>query len=366
MLKRWAWRAVVLAAVLGGLGCAAPLLFVGVTCWRPGARAAEPPAEAQRAAAGVPGYRREGAATFLTLPEWYIVYSTEEYAAFVATRPPSRFPWRASIGQYWRIYAAACHATRNEAAFDPGVHLRLAVIGVSFSGEQAAKGAYELTLGRLAEWAGGHATEEDVFARRTAEEYGRFMHTVPWYEFPFAAKLRGLWRETPRWGAHPARKWERRLVLSAEYGTKAVYGRLIRHATGAGYAPEDARLHAWMEDVPDDAFADTRVRKVRALGSRAWIVALPRSEAFTGVALGLVRRGARFRDIAGNDTIVLTALGPRDTRRVMPPAAIVFDERVLTNPVHTRIAVRAPVRSLGEVVASLERRGASIEHLYDY
>ena len=36
---------------------------------------------------------------------------------------------------------------------------------------------------------GGHVTEEDAFARRTAEEY--------------AAKLLALWRQTPLWGAAP-------------------------------------------------------------------------------------------------------------------------------------------------------------------
>src|SRR5262249_37729279 len=182
-------------AVLVLLG-ALPALFIGVGCYRPFAHPAEPPAETLRATAGVPNYAREGSATFLTLPEWYIVYSTEEYAAFLTTRPPSPVPWFGSISQFWRIYHAACRATRYEYAFDSGVHLMLGVIGVSFSAEQAVKGAYETTLGRLAESLGGHRTEEDVFARRTTAEYGRFMHTVPGYEFSFATKLRSLCRAT--------------------------------------------------------------------------------------------------------------------------------------------------------------------------
>jgi hypothetical protein len=359
--------AILVVALLIMLTVTLPTVFIAVSCYRPFTHHPGQAAEAFRATAGVPSYTREGSATFLTLPESYIVYSTEEYAAFVATRPPSRFPWFGSIAQFWRTYAGACRATRKAYAFDPGAHLMIGVIGVSFSAEQAVKGAYEATLGRLAEWVGGHGTEEDAFARRTAEEYGRFMHTVPWYEFPFAATLRTLWRETPLWGAHPGRKWERKVFLSAEYGAKALYGRLIRSATGAVYAPEDLEIRAWMEDVPDDAFADGRVKNVRTLGPRVFIVALPRYEKFTAVALGLVHRGARFRDIAGNDVIVLTAFGPRDARRALPPqAGVVLDEPVLTKPGVTRLAVRAPVRSLGEIVAALEARGATIEHLYDY
>jgi hypothetical protein len=354
-------------AVLVLLGGTLPGLLIGVSCYRPFAHPAEPPAETLRATAGVPNYAREGSATFLTLPEWYIVYSTEEYAAFLATRPPSQFPWFGSISQFWRIYHAACRATRYEYAFDPGVHLMLGVIGISFSAEQAAKGAYETTLGRLAESLGGHSTEEDAFARRTTAEYGRFMHTVPWYEFSFATKLRSLWRETSMRGAHPARKWERRAFLSAEYGTKAIYGRLIRWGTGAVYAAEDLEIRAWVDDMPDDAFSEPRVKKLRTLGPRSFIVALPRYEGFTPAALRLVRRGVHFRDIAGNDEIVLTALGPADARRGLPPqASVVFAEPMLTNPGVTRLAVRAPVRLLANVVSAVEASGATIEHLYDY
>jgi hypothetical protein len=357
----------VLLAGLIALTVTAPTVFIAVTCYRPFVQHAGLRGETLRATAGVPHYERAGSATFLTLPEWYIVYSTEEYAAFVATRPPSHFPWFRSIAQFWRTYTAACRATRRVYAFEPGVHVMLGVTGVSFSAEQAVKGAYETTLGRVAEWLGGHDTEEDAVARRTLQEYGRFMHTAPWYEFPFATRLRALWRETPLRGAHLVRKWERRGFLSAEYGTKAVYGRVIRSATGTVRAPEDLRLYAWAEDVPDAVFAEGRVKKVRTLGPRSFIVALPRYEQFTGVALDLVHRGARFRDIAANDVIVLSLLAPPDAGRGLPPqAAVVFEEPVLTSPRVRRLAVRAPVGALRETVAALEARGATIERLYDY
>src|SRR5262249_20145173 len=183
-------------AVLVLLGGTLPGLFIGVSCYRPFAHPAEPPAETLRPTAGVPNYARERLATRCRLPAWCIAYRTDEYAAFLTTRPRGQFPWLGSISQFWRIYHAACRATRYEYAFDPGVHLMLGVIGVSFSAEQAVKGAYETTLGRLAESLGGHRTEEDAFARRTTAEYGHFMHTVPGYEFSFATKLRSLCRAT--------------------------------------------------------------------------------------------------------------------------------------------------------------------------
>src|SRR5207237_9125162 len=104
------------------------------------------------------------------------------------------------------------------------------------------------------------------------------------------------------------------------HGTAAGYGRLVLAATGSAYAAEDQEIRAWMEDVPADAFADARVKNLRALGPGAFIVGLPRHDSFTAVALGLLRRGASFRDIAGNDVIVLPGLVPRDTHRVLRPA----------------------------------------------
>ena len=344
-----------------------PSVFIAVTCYRPFAARSLPSADTLRATAGIASYERAGAATFLALPEWYVTYSAGEYAAFVASEPPSRFPWFEAIARFWRTYAAACHATRDAYAFDPRAHTALGVLGVRFSIEHAIAGAYEKTLGRLAERLGGHDTEEDAFAWRTAQEYGRFIHVAPWYEFAFASKLRALWRQTPGQGPHLARKWERRVALSAGYATQAVIARFIRRATGTAHAADDTDIRAWVDDVSDEALADRRVRRLRTLGPHAYIVALPRGGAFTAAALDLVRRGARFRDIAGNDIIVLSALGPPDARRhVPPPASVVLDERLLTNPVVARLAIRAPVRSLGDVIAALQAGGATIERLYDF
>lgn len=365
-VRGWLWHHRAPRWILLGLGTVAllavvaPAAFVAVACVRPGVTAAERPDDVRRVADGVSGYYRPESATYLTLPEWYIVYSTEEYAAFIEEHPPSAFPHLGAIRQFWRIYAAVCAATRSAYPFDPGTHLMLAVIGMSFTAENAIKGLYESTLGRLSEWIGGHHTDEDAFAYRTARAYGAFMHTVPWYEFPFAGRLSALWQDTSLWGPAPLRKCERKVVLSAEYGVKAAYGWLIRQGTGAVYVAEDQQIHA---RVAGDAAGDPRLRKVKDVAPDSAVVILPRYEPFTNIVIALARRGTRFLDIAGNDVIVLTALTPRSRRR---SADLLFAEPILTDPTTERIAVRAPVRSLHVIVPALEAEGARIEHLYDY
>jgi hypothetical protein len=359
-------RIVKAAAVAAAVAVVWSGLFIGVRCYSSGSRPQVVPPEVQRASAGVSGYGREEASTFLTLPEWYIVYNTEEYARFIGRQSPAAFPYLGSTRQFWRYYGGACGATKGAYPFSTGNHVMLAVIGSSFTVEYVVKGFYENTLGRLSEWISGRDTPEDAFARKTAVEYGAFMHTVPWYEFPFFARLSQLWRETPWRGPHLARKWERRIALTAEYGVKGVYGWLIGLSSGAAYGPEDLRIHVRLDNAADAVFADGVVRKVKPLGARAFIVTMPRYEAFTARTKILVGQGVRFLDVAGNDEILVTLLAPASFKASDIGGVVVLDDPFLTDPGTRRIAVTVEVRSLHEIVPRLEKMGATIEHVYDY
>jgi hypothetical protein len=340
----------------------APALFIVVRCSGSGSQPASAVAELAR---GITGYARGESLTFLTLPEWFIVYSTEEYAHFIGQHRPSGFPYFGSIGQYWSYYGSVCAVTRREYAFDAGYNTMLGVIGTSFTVENVIKGLYENIVGRMSEWVGGIDTPEDALARRTALEYGAFMHTVPWYEFRFAGRLRSLWTDVPLWGPHVIRKWERRFALTAEYAVKAGYGWVIWKATKAAYGDEDLRIHAVVTDAPREIFDDPRVRLVRAGGDRSFVVTLPRYEQFTHTVLGLQARGIRFVDIAGNDEILVTAIVPA-AMQYQSQGGVIASRPILTDASRKRIAVRAPVRSLSDVIAHLKERRGSIEHLYDY
>ena len=351
--RLWIKRAAIAAVCLVALLVVPAGLFIGFRCY-------------SRQATETTQGSRDESSTYLTLPEWYIVYSTEEYASFIGREAPSRFPYFRSVGQYWSYYGGVCDATKGRYRFNPGTHLMLGVIGVSFSIEDGVKGVYESTIGRLTEWLASHDTEEDAFAARTATEYGRFMHTIPWYEFPFGAKIAALWGETSLWDSHLIRKWERKAALTLEYGLKAIYGRVIGGGTHTVYAPEELEIQAWVEDAPDSIFADPAVRKVIERGPHSYTVMVPRYEAFTVTALSLIGSGARFRDIAGNDEILITAIAPLAFDGTLPEGSLLFHRPILTMPGFERVAVLAPVGSLHAVVRHLRERDVRIEHLYDY
>ena len=229
---------------------------------------------------GLPGYSRPEDDTFLTYAEWYIVWSYQEKAAWQQQHMPSGFPYFSAIGQYWSGYCCSYGVVHGRYPFNFGDHLMLVVIGTSFSVEYAFKGAYENSVGRLAEWIGGHEpTQEDQYAARVAWKYGLFVADRPFYEFPFFAALKGLWKETSLWGPHAVRKWERKGWLSLDYGIEAAYCSLIELASHATYGVEDDVTYAWIEDAPESVLLRVPVViTVKPVGSDSIIAKMPRHQ----------------------------------------------------------------------------------------
>jgi hypothetical protein len=358
--------AVATVTVVGLIVVAVPARFIGAHCFSVRTQLRHRPPEIVQASADVAGYLRDGSSTFLTLPAWYVVYSAEEYAAFVRSRAPSRFPYFAAIRQYWRYYASSCGGTKRVYPFDARAHLILGLTGLGYTLDNIVKGAYENTVGVVTESIGFYHTEEDVFARKTARQYAEFMHTVPWYDFPFAARLEALWKETPLWGLDVVRKWERRLALSAEYSLMATYAGIIRLGVDTVRKPEDLVIHAWIDSASDRIFEDDRIRKIKTLDDGSYIVTIPRFEGFTPMVTALTKHGVRFREFAGNDQILLTAIAPSALEFRLATGELLLKEPLLTNPGATRIAVKVPVESLHAVLADLASHRITIERLYDY
>src|SRR5262249_4450759 len=68
------------------------------------------------------GYSRPEEQTFLTLPEWYIVFSYDELASFLKNHSPSDFPYYKSIGEFWSIYWKVYQVTKNHYPINWGYH----------------------------------------------------------------------------------------------------------------------------------------------------------------------------------------------------------------------------------------------------
>ncbi|HEV3051015.1 MAG TPA: FAD-binding oxidoreductase [Longimicrobium sp.] len=327
---------------------------------------------AERAAIDrVPNYARPESQSFLAHPEWYIVYSADEYAAWTRDRLPHGFPYARSIGQYWRNWGQVARASRRENPGNGEYSLMLGVIGVSYSVEYALKGAYENTIGRVTAWtAGGRATDEDRFAARVAADYGTFIHTIPWYQYPFGRELKALWTDVPLWGRAPVRKWERRLSLTVEYGIKAVYASMISGATGAAYAPEDLQIGAVVYgDTASLAPGDRRVVARRQIGPRHSLVTIQRYDAFWQVMRDAARRGEAtpIVEIAGNDDIVVTGVAPANWRYVGPDAEFLYALPLPSDARRIRPVLKVRTRDLLPFLHRVQAEGRlTVDHVYDY
>ena len=316
---------------------------------------------------GMKGYKRDEAQTFLTLPEWVLVYNPAEYADYLGHNEPSGFPYFHSIGQFWGTYRKIYGVTRKQYPFNFGYHFMVMVIGTSYTVEYGVKGLYENSIGRVAEWtASGEATAEDRFGAAMAQRYVDFIRVRPWYEYSFLRELKGLWRQ-PWWGRHPVRKWERRFILSAEYLVKAPYAGLITLGTRAAYGTADKEILAIADKVPESILdLDDRVRVVGRLEDGGTLLGMPRYEEFRDAAMHLAQGGVHFRELAGNQNILMTSVVPEAWSYSLPAGKVVLSEPMLTHADARRIGVIVPVPALDSVLLDFARQKVPVEHLYDY
>ena len=313
-------------------------------------------------------YARRESDSYLSFPEWHIVYAYEDLAGVLQRGNESEFAYGRQIVGFWR---SLCRLTgvvtaRERVATDTKVMLY--TIGWSFTVELALKGAYEKTVGRLFEWwRGPDKTAEDEFVARDMQAYARFLHQTPWYAYPFTARLLDFWRSTPWQGGHRLRKLERRGLVTTEYGVKAVYGAVIGYASTTALGAADQEILTVVTGLDaTDAAQEPTLKFVRVLGGGRTLVRTPRYQAYTDLLVRLARRGRNVVEIAGNQRILVTVLAPAGPLPRLPGVDELFEAPLQSRPERRRIGLDVAVPQLAATIRALEKAGVSIEHIYDY
>lgn len=249
------------------------------------------------------------------------------------------------------------------------------VIGLSFSAEYALKGLYEATIGRITERIASvsekapPSTATERFMQRIAEDYARFIRDLPWYEFPFRKKLEELWELGHFQGESWVRSRERKLFGLLELSAKTIYSGLIKWATASAYEPEDFFLFAKVSEFSPHKLKDLeklQVELVRDAGKDQQIIAIPRYESFTKATPSLIEQGVRFHEIAGNQTIALTVLSPRDWKPDPKEGEVFLEWEILTEPKLKRVAIAVQIEHFHRSLISLITQKVRIDHIYDY
>lgn len=366
------WRKALYAAravtLLGALGIAGTIAGVEKSCVADGPT----PAITSDFAIADAGYARQQGDSFLTFPEWYIVHAYNDLAGVTEKASESGFDYLASIRGFW---TSLCGATRQASRSGPATADQKAtnyIIGFSFTLEMALQGAYERSIGALSEWTtGGRNTAEDAFNLALLKEYGAFLYQTPWYQFPFGARLKQFWRETPF--VPSIRAVERRGSLSLQYGGRAGYAALMRFI--AGYDPADLTIRSVVGGLsPVELGAIGGVKVIRevtaANGERGVLVETARYAAFDAFVRELTHHsGAALLEIAGNHRILITAVLPetdKDGGLTASGAVPIFNLAIQSSPGLRRLGVDTPVRDLVRDVGQIEAAGYKFEHAYDY
>lgn len=299
-----------------------------------------------------PDQHRPEARTLMTYPEWHIVHAYDDYARVISAGDPHDFGFLSAIAGFWISLCDLTRVAADHGGVDGSTRQMVYTIGVSFTAELLAKGAYEETLGRLTTLARGpRLSPADQLSAQQAAAYARFLQQVPWYKWDFAADRAALAALVP----DGLRDRERQFALGAETRVKSAYAGLIAR-TVQSVGADALRLQmivtgadaARVADWPDVTLLEATAQGLR--------IETPRYRALTGLMVQMAADGAEFRDIAGNDDIMLTVLGPAP----YPGALRSFARQGYGD---TRSLVLIKVTDLAGVLRNPDVR---VEHVHDY
>jgi hypothetical protein len=312
-------------------------------------------------------WRRPGDQTFLTFPEWYLVFGPAEQADSFAHITATSFPFLVQIDQLWASYWFSYQQVRGNYPFNGGCQVMLVVISVSSTIEFEMKEAYETVIGRLTD-TGTTQTDEDRFYAQYMHDYVRDIGTEGWYLFDFKTRLRMLWTETSWTGPHLLRKWERKYFLTTELGIKIVYAQLIEWATHAAYDPAAEQVEVVVDRLPPGI--ETRVpglSVLRKYPDGSAMILVPSEQPFTPETIELAAEGLQIREVSGHTSaILLSAFVPLDWQENSPDAKVVFTQTIPTKPGIKRVALATPIPHLADTLRQLARQHAVIEHVFDF
>ncbi|KZK79172.1 hypothetical protein PsW64_03270 [Pseudovibrio sp. W64] len=339
-----------------GIGAATPILYVEQVCTS--AQVVDNfQSQLDQAQA------REEARTFLTYPEWHIVYAYEDYASTLENGMPHEFNYLNAINSFWSSLCALKSEadTRGVAEFD--TKATIYTIGISFSFEMLMKATYEETLGRLAAVTSTNNTSsQDQLEYSVSVEYAKFLHQTPWYKFDFDGVRQELNAATLNDGL---RSWERWMALNLEWWAKAQYAKAIATAVDTIGHDELTMQSVISTPAGSNVLSEYDLEVVQELDDKL-IIQTPRYRKFTDLVLRLSKDGIMFHEIAGNDDILISALTSHTAVKPALSAASTISETERNTGNQQRLLIETKVPALSRTLQELQQQGVVIEHIYDY
>lgn len=301
--------------------------------------------------------------TFLTSPEWFLVFSPAEQADYFKQHTSTTFPYVTHIKQMWGGYSAVNDQIKDTFPYNTGYHVMIMVIAGSTTVEYGIKAVYETVMGRLTDTkTNATMTAEDQFNAAYEQRYVKFIEALPWYQFDFVAELKNLWSNISLTGPHFLRKLERRYYLTTELLVKSGYGWLIGLATQSAYEEASLKTRVVVDKTPA---ANSMATSLQTLPNGKVLAYLPRYALFAQSASALAAQGINFEEIAGNKgAIMVSVLNDKPLR--LANFKVIFTQPLATKPHVNRTVLVTTVSNLSSTLKMLRHDDVLIEHVYDY
>lgn len=350
LLKWIAGLLVVLVVVLAG-----PIAYVELACHAPVTSGAYTPLISD------PAFQRREANTYLTYPEWHIVYAYDGLAEALKTGDEHEFAYIPSIWNFWKSTCALTEVADRHGGADSQTRTMIYTIGASFTLEMGMKAAYEETIGRIfAGIRGPVKTGQDEMAAAMASDYASFLRQTPWYRYDFDAKVDELWAAP---FTDNLRGWERRLALGTEWKAKTLYASAI--AAGVAATGEaKLEIRSVVTGLTKELLAEIPDVKVISEGPDGIVIETPRYDRFTRILAEITISGGQIREIAGNDEIMVSATVEPDKEYAGPGDVIARLGR--EGFINDRVLATMKVTDLATLLAGQPLADPGVEHVFDY
>lgn len=305
--------------------------------------------------------------TFLTYPEWFLVFSPAEQADYFKTRTSTTFPYLKHVDQLWGGYEVMYDQIKDNFPFNTGYHVMIWVIAGSTTVEYGIKSFYETIIGRITDTSSNEEmTAEDKFNADYEHSYLKFIEALPWYEYDFNNQLKTLWSNISFSGPHLLRKLERRYYLTTELLVKSGYGWLIGLGTKSAYETASLQTAVVMDKLPKLPDTTGFVHNEKILPNGIVLANLPRYAEFNTAVSKLAKNGVGFTEIAGNKGAIMLTVLTGKPLNVKGNYKVLFTQPIFTKPGLSRVALVTTVKNLSDVLNTFQTNNVTIEHVYDY
>lgn len=304
--------------------------------------------------------------TLLTYPEWFLVFSPEEYVDFTKNNPPHLFPFKEHINQFWHSYDSLSKEIKKQGYKDNKEYNEMInIIGWSTTIEYNIRYFYEISIGNLS-WTVGKEklTNEDKYYNNCYSKYVEFIKLEPWYKFDFLSYIIPMWSISGDKEQSLIRRYERKIAMTLDFGFKSIYGRLI----GLG-ATNNYEKPIFYTTVEFEKELNKKI-KVERLNKEKNIYLFPRYQLFTESMKELIsfeknnQEYFKIKKIAGNSNYILVSI---ISDNFYLNDNIIYKNIISTNQNKTRYLLKIDINDFDINLSKLiENKSITIEHIFDF